>query len=113
MLVGRWLILEHVQKYEHTKVAAVVGACMLLQNVCIKRRQDAPRDDGVGRTERATPRAFTGAGSRPPTFTFTSATADANFAGQRTVAGQRNTDKKAKITKALFDEPIRRPSTRR
>ena len=103
-----------MQKYPHTKVEAVVHACMRLQNVCIKRKQEAPRDDGVGRSEGAgaTPRAFTGAGGRAPTFTFTSAPADANFAGQRTHAARANTGKKAKITKELFDAQIRRPSAR-
>jgi hypothetical protein len=110
MLVGRWLILERVQKYPHTKVEAVVHACMRLQNVCIKRRQEAPHDDGVGRSERTTrtSSAFTGAGGTAPTFMFTSANADANFAGQRTAAG-RNAEKKAKITKNLADAQIRRP----
>jgi hypothetical protein len=61
----------------------------------------------------ATPRAFTGVGGRAPTFTFTSATADANFAGQRTLAGRTNTSKKATITKALFDAQIRRPRARK
>jgi hypothetical protein len=39
---------------------------------------------------------------------FTSVTADSNFAGQRTAAG-RNAEKKAKVTKALFDAHVRRP----
>ena len=111
MLVGRWLILENVQKYPHTKVAAVVHACMRLQNVCIKRQQEAPRDDGVGRCETATraSRAFNGANGRVPTFMFTAATADANFAGQRTHAG-RSAVKKTEITKKLADAHIVRPS---
>jgi hypothetical protein len=116
MLVGRWLILERVQKYPHTKVQDVVHACMRLQNVCIKRRQPAPIDDGMGRLERAnsgsttrtTSRAYAGVGGEAPTFMFTSVTADSNFAGQRTAAG-RNAEKKAKVTKALFDAHVRRP----
>lgn len=109
MLVGRWLILERVQKYHHTKVESVVHACMRLQNVCIQRRQEAPSDDGVGRCETRTSRAFAGSDGKAPTFMFTSAIADANFAGLRTAAG-RNADKKAKITKNLADAHIRRPS---
>lgn len=111
MLVGRWLLLEDVQKYQHTKVEAVVHACMRLQNVCIKRRQEAPSADGVGRSECATSRAFTGASGTAPTFLFTSANADVTFAGQRTASG-RSADKKAKITQNLADALVRRPDRR-
>jgi hypothetical protein len=111
MLVGRWLILERVQKYPHTKVQDVVHACMRLQNVCIERRQPAPIDDGMVSSELrgATSRSFAGAGGVAPTFMLTSATADADFAGRRTAAS-RNAEKKAKVTKNLFDAHIRRPS---
>lgn len=119
MLVGRWLILEHVQKYEHTRVESVVHACMRLQNVCIANRQTAPCDDGKGSyelgTRGAVSRTFDGAGSVVPTFMLTSTVADANFAGLRTAAAQHAGDKKTKITKNLFDAGVRRPigTTRR
>jgi hypothetical protein len=118
MLVGRWLILERVQKYPHTKVQNVVHACMRLQNVCIQCKQQAPSDDGMGSVElassstaRTTSRAFAGVGGEAPTFMFTAATADVNFAGQRTAAGRNaeKTEKKVKVTKALFDAHVRRP----
>lgn len=114
MLVGRWLLLERVQKYPHTKVSAVVSACMKLQNVCIRHRQPAPYDDGKGSSELrkrgATSRVFTGIGGVQPSFILGAATADANFAGLRTAAAGRNIDKKAKITKALSDAGICRPA---
>ena len=96
-------------------------ACMHLQNVCIKRREPAPYDDGMGSCELSggstTSRAFAGVGGTAPMFTLTSTSADTDFAGRRTAAARRiaaaagpRPDKKATITQALRTAGITRPA---